>query len=304
MNQHRHQHQEHSHAPVTYNKAFFIAITANSLFVILQIVFSFIANSSSLLADAIHNLGDVLGLVIAWIGMGLIKRKPTEKTTYGMKKSSILAALANAILLVFTCGIIATDAIYKLFYPSEIQALSVMIVAGLGIVVNATTAALFLNGSDDLNIKGAYLHLFYDALVSCGVVVSAALLYWTGWLWLDPVMALIIAFVILKGTWSLFKQSLILLIDGVPLSISWIEVFEFLSAIPGVQGVHDLHIWALSTQQNAMSVHLHMPELSLSDEERADIVDTLEHQFGIQHVTIQIEKDTRSCKDACELICL
>lgn len=298
---HGHDHSHgHNHGEVTYNNAFLIAIIANSLFVILQIIYAYIAHSTSLLADAVHNLGDVLGLVLAWIATGLMKRKPTEKATYGLKKTSILAALLNGILLVFSCGIIATEAMYKFFSPTEIQAGSVMIVAGIGIIVNGATAMLFLRGSEDLNIRGAYLHLFYDALISVGVVLSAAILYLTGWLWIDPLVGLLIAIVILKGTWSLFTDSFRLIIDGVPSSISWIAVNDFLLEKPGVRGIHDLHIWAMSTKENALSVHLYIPEEHLSDEMRAEWVEQLRNEFGIQHVTIQIEKTEVDCNDACE----
>lgn len=299
MTQHSHSGHSHNHGAMAYNNAFIVSIIANGLFVVLQVIYAYIANSTSLLADAFHNLGDVLGLILAWISIRLSKRKPTHKTTYGLKKTSILAALANAILLVFTCGIIVTDAVYKLISPSEIQALSVMIVAGIGIVVNGTTASLFLRGSNDLNIRGAYLHLFYDALISLGVVLAAALLYGTGWLWVDPLMALLIAVVILKGTWSLFKQSFMLIIDGVPHNISFLEVSEFLLAWPGVKEIHDLHIWAVSTEENALSVHLYIPDESLTDENRAELVGQLEKQFGIHHVTIQTEKNKQNCNDTC-----
>ncbi len=296
---HEHHGHSHNHGEVTYNKAFLISIIANGVFVILQIVYAYIANSTSLLADAFHNLGDVLGLILAWVAMGLMKLKPTRQATYGMKKTSILAALVNGGILIFTCGIIATEAVYKLITPEKVQAVSVMIVAGIGIVVNGTTAMLFLRGSDDLNIRGAYLHLFYDALISVGVVVSAALLFWTGWLWIDPVVGLLIAIVILKGTWLLFADSFRLIIDGVPRAISWVEVSEFLVSWPGVQSIHDLHIWAMSTKENALSVHLYMPDDLLTDASRAEMVAQLRKEFGIQHVTIQTEKIQNICNDAC-----
>lgn len=303
MSEHSHAHgaghQGHHHAPAAYNKAFFIAITANSLFVLLQIIFAHLANSTSLLADAFHNLGDVLSLILAWVAMGLMKRKPTEKTTYGLKKTSILAALTNGILLVFTCGIIVTEAMYQLFSPHEINALSVIIVAAVGILINGSTAALFIKGSDDLNIRGAYLHLLYDALVSVGVVVSATLMYFTGWLWIDPIVGIVIAFIILKGTWTLFADSFRLIIDGVPKSISLTKVSEFLSSREGVEGIHDLHIWAMSTQENALSVHLYMPNEELSDQRRTELVSELRKNFGIQHVTIQTERSSSACNDAC-----
>jgi len=294
-----HDHHGHNHAVVTYDRAFLIAIIANGLFVILQIIFSYVANSTSLLADAFHNLGDVLGLVLAWLATTLMKRKPTEKATYGLKKTSILAALANGVLLVFTCGIIATEAVYKLFSPTEVQAVSVMIVAGIGIVVNGATAILFMQGSDDLNIRGACLHLFYDALISVGVVISAGLLHLTCWLWIDPLVGLLIALVILKGTWSLFTDSFRLIIDGVPRTISWAAVSEFFLKYPGVEGIHDLHIWAMSTKENALSVHLYMPNELLTDKSRAKLVEQLHKDFGIQHVTIQTEKTETDCNDAC-----
>lgn len=289
----------HVHAAPAFNKAFLTAIVANGLFVIFQIIFAYLANSTSLLADAIHNLGDVLSLMLAWIGNSLLKRIPTARSTYGMKKTSILAALANGVLLVFTCGIIATEAMYKFFSPSEVQAYTVMVVASLGILVNGTTAALFLRGGDDLNIRAAFLHLVYDALISFGVVVSAALLYWTGWLWLDPLMGILIAVIILKGTWSLFTDSFRLIIDGVPRGISMTRVRELLLSEAGVHGVHDLHVWALSTQENALSVHLWMPDEPLTDYARQLLSRRLHQEYNIHHTTIQVERTQRHCDDAC-----
>jgi cobalt-zinc-cadmium efflux system protein len=301
MGNHNHQHgpHGHNHSTPTFNHAFLIAIIANGLFVICQIIFAVSSNSTSLLADAFHNLGDVLGLILAWIANGLITRVPTPNTTYGMKKTSILAALANGILLVFTCGIIASDALYKLFLPNNIQALPVMIVAAIGIIVNGTTAVLFLRGSDDLNIRAAFLHLLYDALISVGVVIAAALIYWTHWLWIDPIVGLLIAVIIVRGTWSLFKDSFRLIIDGVPREISSISIKQLLEAHVGVKQVHDLHIWALSTKENAMSVHLWMPENPLNDRSRQQLVTLLKEKYSIHHATIQIEQDLDFCDDAC-----
>lgn len=295
---HAHSHNHH-HSVSQFNRAFLIAIIANGLFVICQIIFAYVANSTSLLADAIHNLGDVLSLILAWVANGLLKRIPTKHSTYGMKKTSILAALANGVLLVFTCGIIATEAMYKLFSPTEIHALSVMVVAGIGILVNGLTASLFLRGADDLNIRAAFLHLMYDALISVGVVVSAALLYWTHWLWIDPIVGLLIAIFIIKGTWSLFSDSFRLIIDAVPRGISWADVHESLQAEMGVQAVHDLHIWALSTQENALSVHLFMPDVPLSDEARQKLVKMLREKHHIHHATIQVERNLTFCEDVC-----
>lgn len=295
---HDHGHA-HPHTPMQFNRAFAIAILANGLFVVFQIVFAYVANSTSLLADAIHNLGDVLSLILAWIANSLLKRTPTDQTTYGMKKTSILAALANGTLLVFTCGIIATEAMYQLFSPSEVKAISVMIVASIGILVNGATAALFLRGSDDLNIRAAFLHLLYDAFISLGVVVSALLLYWTGWVWIDPVVGLVIAALILKGTWSLFTDSFRLIIDGVPRGISLTDVRATLSSVNGVKEVHDLHIWGISTQENALSVHLVMPSKVMMDIERQDLLRILREKHNIHHATIQIEQNLKYCEDAC-----
>ncbi|MBA2652276.1 MAG: cation transporter [Tatlockia sp.] len=297
---HHHGHSHcHDHGSVSFNSAFLIAIIANGLFVIAQIIFSYLANSTSLFADAIHNFGDVLSLILAWVANGLLNRIPTKQTTYGMKKTSILAALANGVLLVFTCGIIATEAVYKFFSPSEVQAFSVMIVATIGIFVNGATAALFMRGSDDLNIRAAFLHLLYDALISLGVVISAALIYWTNWHWIDPIVGLLIALLILKSTWSLFADSFRLIIDAVPRGISWNEVINSLQAEPGVQEVHDLHIWAISTQENALSVHLYMPEAPLSDKARQKLIKLLREKHKIHHTTIQVEQDLTFCEDAC-----
>lgn len=287
------------HAVPAFNKAFLIAILANGFFVIFQVFFAYSSHSTSLLADAFHNLGDVLSLVLAWLANGLLNKLPTARTTYGMKKTSILAALANGLLLVFTCGIIATEAMYKLLSPSSIGVLSVMLVAGMGIVVNGVTAMLFMRGGDDLNIRAAFLHLVSDALVSLGVVCSAALLYWTGWLWLDPLVGLLIAGVILKGTWSLFADSFRLIIDGVPRGISVAKVRELLECVPGVKGIHDLHVWALSTRENALSAHLWMPEELLTDEVRHSLGVRLREEHHIHHTTIQVERVLGHCHDAC-----
>jgi cobalt-zinc-cadmium efflux system protein len=294
-----HDSHGHNHGVMEFNRVFFIAVLANGLFVIWQIIVAYFANSTSLLADGIHNLGDVVCLILAWVANSLLQRSPTDRTTYGMKKTSILASLTNAVLLVFTCGIIVSEAVYKLFSPTEVHSVAVMVVAGIGILVNGITAALFFRGVDDLNIRAAFLHLLYDALISVGVVLAAALLYWTNWLWIDPLVGLLIAALILKGTWSLFVDSFRLLVDGVPSGISWINVRESLRAQLGVQEVHDLHIWAISTQENALSVHLYMPEVPLSDEGRQKLVKMLRDKHNIHHATIQVERNLTFCDDVC-----
>ena len=295
---HSHHHSHH-HSPQAFDRAFFISTVANAVFVMVQIVAALLANSTSLLADAVHNFGDVLSLVLAGVANRLLQRHPTAKTSYGMKKTSILAALTNGVLLVFSCGVIATEAVYKLFSPSPVYVLPVIIVASLGIVVNGGTAALFLRGREDLNIRGAYLHLLYDAWISVGVVLSALLLSWTHWLWIDPLVGLVFAVLFLKGTWGLFADSFHLIIDAVPKKISLIGVHDFLVQQPGVKQVHDLHIWALSTQENAMSVHLWMPDGALTDKARQQLVHTLKSQFHIHHSTIQVEKELVFCEDVC-----
>lgn len=291
----------HGHAPATFNHAFIIAIIANGLFVVGQMIVAYLANSTSLFADAVHNLGDVFSLIVAWVGNRLLKRTPTLNATYGMKKASIMAALTNVLLLVFTCGIIVSEAIYKFLSPGVVNTNFVIVVAGLGIIVNAATAALFARGGHDLNIRAAFLHLVSDALVSLGVVCAALILRWTHWLWLDPLMGLMIAAIILKSTGMLFADSLRLLLDGVPRGISVTKVHDLLRQQPGVQGLHDLHIWALSTQENALSVHLWMPniEQQLTDEARLALSRELKFKHGIHHVTIQIEREMGSCEDAC-----
>jgi cobalt-zinc-cadmium efflux system protein len=299
MTGHHHHHHDHTVDATGFNRAFIFAILANSLFVIGQVIFAYRAHSTSLFADAMHNLGDVLGLSLSWVAQGLLKKTPTRRATYGKKKFSILASLANGVLLVFTCGMIASEAIYKLFSPTVVDTNAVMIVAGLGIVVNGLTAIPFWRGSHDLNIRSAFLHLVSDALISVGVVLSAALLAWTGYLWIDPLMGLVIALIILKGTWSLFTGSLRLIADGVPDHIILNDVRTLLAQLPRVSGVHDLHVWALSTQENALSVHLWMPEAPLSDEERIILAQRLHDEHHIHHVTIQVERSEGSCVDSC-----
>ncbi|KTC66492.1 cation efflux system protein [Legionella adelaidensis] len=296
-----HEHS-HDHPPGNtidrLNAAFIIAILSNAIFVVIQIIYAYKANSTSLLADAMHNLGDVLSLVLSWVANILMKRVPTARSTYGLKKISILAALINGLLMVFTCGVIATEAMYKFFSPAEMQTTSVMVVASIGIIVNGATAALFVK-YQDLNVRSAFIHLFADALVSLGVVIAAAFIMLTGWLWLDPLMGLFIALVILRGTWGLFKDSFRLIIDGVPRGISIQNVKELLLQQEGVEGVHDLHVWALSTQQNALSAHLWMPENPITDDARKKLEERLRKEFSIHHITIQVERSQEHCHDVC-----
>lgn len=295
---HDHSHHNHHH-PEDFNKAFCVAVIANTLFVILQIFFSWYAGSASLFADAIHNLGDVLSLLLSWLANKLMVRKPTPSATFGWKKTSIMAALANGMLLVFSCGMIVLESIYRFIEPEQVHALSVMIVAFAGVVVNGLTAMLFIKGMDDLNIKSAFLHLAYDALISAGVVVTAIIIYFTEWYRIDSIMALVIAAIILKGTWVLFTDSFRLLSDAVPRDISWQDVYEFLLTQPGVEEVHDLHIWALSTRENALSVHMLDSKRLFDDKARLKCIDHLKHNFSIHHVTIQVEHQKGACNHSC-----
>lgn len=291
----------HSHNIAHTKKSFLIAIVANGLFVIIQLFFAYVANSSSLLADAVHNLGDVFSLVVAWIGNFLLTKKPTSKATYGMKKASILAAFTNVLLLVFTCGIIVADAVPKFFHPESINNGYVIIVAGIGVVVNAATAFLFVKHDGDLNIRAAFLHLASDALISAGVVVAALIMLWLQWLWLDPLVGLLIAIIIFRGSFTLLIDSSRLIIDGVPSSISLHKVRSLLINYPGVEDVHDLHIWAMSTKENALSVHLFMPKAALTEDCRYNICNRLLREHNIHHVTIQVETSQNYCDHRCSI---
>jgi len=288
---HDHGHGHHHHGPANYNKAFAIAVFANLGFTILEAVYALAANSMSLLADAGHNLGDVLGLVFAWLASWLVTVKPSGRYSYGLKKTTILAALCNALFLVLASALIVGESIDKLFNPEPIHDGIVMVVAAIGIVINGVTALLFMRGRhDDLNIKGAFLHLAYDALISVGVVITGAVILWTGWVTLDPIVGLLIVVAILAGTWGLLKDSVNLILDAVPRHVDQEAVKKYLLAIPGVKRIHDLHIWGLSTTGAALTAHLIMPDDQLNDADYQKINEELHHNFKIDHVTIQVEK--------------
>lgn len=285
-----HDHHHHSHAPQSFNKAFSIAVTLNLLFVISQIFYAFVADSMSLMADAVHNFGDVFGLVLAWGANWLLTRPARRRYSYGFKKTTVLAALSNALILVATSALIIFESIYKLLHITAVNEKIVIIVALIGIFVNGGTALLFMKGAhDDLNIKSAFFHLLGDALISIGVVISAVIIYFTHWLWLDPLVGLLIVCVILFGTWGLLRDSVRLILDAIPRHIDHEGIRAYLLALPGVNSLHDLHIWGLSTKEVALTAHLIMPKGSLTDEEYRNINDVLKSQFKIDHVTIQIE---------------
>ena len=292
---HDHDHDHHhEHAPANFNRAFAIGIALNAVFVAIEAFYGWRVNSLALLADAGHNLSDVAGLVLAWGGALALKVKPDARHTYGWKRATILAAFANALLLLMAIGALAWEAIGRLLSTQAAvhdQGVTIMLVAGVGIVINTATALLFMRGREsDLNVRAAFLHMAADALVSAGVVIAGALTLWQGWGWLDPVVSLGIAAVILWGTWGLFKQSLHLLFDGVPDSVDPLAVQACLAALPGVVRVHDLHIWAMGTSQIALTAHLVMPQGRADDAFLQEATHLLHERFDITHVTLQVMK--------------
>lgn len=294
---HHHDHDHgHSHAPHDFGPAFAIGITLNLAYVAAEAGFGLWSGSMALLADAGHNLSDVLGLALAWGGLHLAKRPASPRYTYGLKRSGILAALANAVLLLIACGAIAVEAVQRLVIPEPVPGVTIMAVAAVGIVVNGFTAWLFARGrKGDVNIRGAYLHMLADAGVSAAVVVSGILIWQTGLYWIDPVMSLIVVAVILKGTWGLLTESTALALDAVPPGIDTADVAAFLKACPGVTTVHDLHIWPMGTAETALTAHLVMPAGHPGDAALAGLAHDLEHRFGIGHATFQVETGAADC---------
>ena len=288
-----HHHGHHHHHPVNYNRAFAIGVTLNVLFVAIEAGVGWWSHSLALLADAGHNLNDVAGLLLAWMASWMARREPTARRTYGWRRATILASLASAILLLFAIGAIGWEAVQRLRTPGSINGLPVVIVAGVGVVINTLTALLFVGGQHDLNIKGAYLHMAADAAVSLGVVVAGLAIMGTGWLWLDPVISLAIALIILLGTWGLLRDSLNLAMDGVPNHIDPEQVREYLGGLDGVEEVHDLHIWAISTTEAILTAHLVMPEPPMDDGFLHDVSHQLHDRFEIEHMTLQIERGDR-----------
>jgi cobalt-zinc-cadmium efflux system protein len=280
----------HSHAPKDFGRAFAIGTVLNLGFVLVEGLAGIASGSMALLADAGHNLSDVLGLLIAWGGASLAKRPASRRFTYGLSSSTILGALANAVLLLFAVGAIALEAVQRLGSPAPVPGATVMIVASIGIVINTATAMLFMRGSkDDLNIRGAYLHMAADAAVSAAVVVGGALILFTGKAWIDPALSLLIVVVILWSTWGLLRDSVVMALHAVPPGIDAEKVEQTLATLPGVTRVHDLHIWPMSTTQVALTAHLQMPDGHPGDAFLNDAQHRLAHDFGIQHMTLQIE---------------
>lgn len=287
---HGHEH-DHAHGPAPGERGFALGVSLNLGFVVLEVVAGLVAGSMALLADAGHNLSDVLGLVLAWVAVRLARRLPGGRRTYGWHRGTILAALGNAMLLLVAVGAIALESVQRLMAPAPVATGFMMGVAAAGILVNGATALLFAKGREaDINRRGAYLHMVADAAVSAGVVVGGLLILLTGWHWIDPVVGLVIAGVILVGTWGLLRESIDLAMDAVPRGIEPEAVRAWLAARPGVAEVHDLHIWALSTTETALTAHLVRPGATVDDGFLGAVQQGLRERFGIGHATLQVEQ--------------
>jgi len=289
--QHHHHHAHgHSHAPASFGKAFAIGCILNVGFVVAEWVFGAMAHSLALMADAVHNLGDVLALLLAWLAAGLARRPPSERFTYGLRGSSILAALLNAGALLLVTGGLGWEALRRLPDPGPVAGGTVIGVALVGVVINGLTAWMFMQGGKkDLNLRGVYLHMAADAAVSLAVAIAGAAVIFTGWNWLDPALTLVVSGVILWSSWDLLRQSLRLALQAVPAGIATADVRALLAGLPGVAEVHDLHIWAMSTSENALTAHLVMPAGHPGDAFLRTTCGELAQHFGIQHATLQIE---------------
>ena len=323
---HGHDHgHDHGHGSVGIDpraqRAFAVGVLLNSVYVVAEFGYGLLADSVALLADAAHNLSDILGLLLAWGAAALATRSPTGRRTYGLRKSTVLAALANALLLIGATGALAWEAVERLSTPAPAQGLTMMVVAGIGVLVNTASAWLLLrsghghhhgHGDDghdhhhgaehghDLNLRGAFLHMAADAAVSLGVVITGAVLLRTGWSWLDPAISLLIAAVILVGTWSLLREALDLALDAAPRHIDLEAVRGSLRAYPGVLEVHDLHVWAMGTRDVALTAHLVVdrPDRSMALLPQAE--HDLDHDFGIAHTTLQLEPRGEPCPQRCD----
>ena len=287
-----HDHSAHGHGTPDFGKAFAVGVSLNLAYIIVQVLFGLRANSVALLADAAHNLSDVLGLLLAWGAIALSKHGPSRRFTYGLRGSSILAALANGAFLLLVTGGIVWEAVQRLFEPAPVSGGTVISIAALGIVVNGATAVLFAAGRrDDLNIRGAFLHMAADAVISLGVVLAGIGIVYTGWLWLDPAVSLLVSAVIVAGTWGLLRDSVRLALDAVPEGIEIDRVRSYLAGLPGVTELHDLHIWGMSTTETALTVHLVIPKGHPGDPFVASVCQHIRDTFNIGHTTIQVETD-------------
>jgi cobalt-zinc-cadmium efflux system protein len=299
--EHDHSHHDHSHVPVltNVNSAFIIGIALNTLFVLIEAIIGFSIHSLSLLSDAGHNLADVGSLALSLLAFRLLKVKSNKKYTYGYRKTTILAALFNAIILLLSVGAIAYEAFARIAHPPALPGKTIAIVAGIGIIINFATAILFLkNKEHDLNIKSAYMHMMADALVSAGIMAGGIIIYYTQLYWIDPLLSIIIVIVILIGTWGLLKESLKLSLDGVPKNIDIQEIKDKAEKIAGIKNLHHIHVWAMSTTENALTAHLVVDKNKEPDEITAiknDLKHKLQH-MNIQHITLETEFTNEPCK--------
>jgi cobalt-zinc-cadmium efflux system protein len=287
----RETNHHHHHSPPDYSRAFAVGVALNVLFVVVEAYYGVVSGSLALLTDAGHNLSDVFGLLLAWGAAALARKRPSARRTYGYSRATIIASLFSGLLLMGAVGAIGWEAIGRLMDPPQPAGKTIMIVAAIGVVINTATALLFLSGKDnDLNIRGAFLHMAADAAVSLGVVASGALILFYGLSWIDPVISLVIACVIFLSTWGLLRDSLNLAVDAVPRNVDPKAVRRFLSALPNVTDLHDLHIWPLSTTDTALTAHLVMQPLPDSDRFLNNVVRQLAEKFSINHATIQLER--------------
>jgi cobalt-zinc-cadmium efflux system protein len=294
---------EHNHAPANCGRAFAVGVTLNLGFVIAEVIYGRMAHSLALVADAGHNLSDVLGLVLAWGALILSRRNPTKQRTYGLRRSSILAALINAAVLLISVGFIAGEALRRLSAPDAVEGWTVIWVATLGIVINGVTAAMFASGrKGDLNIKGAFMHMAADAVIALGVAIAGAVILYTNWLWLDPVASLVIVALIVYGTWGLLRDSVNLALDAVPEGIDVDAIKEYLTSMPTCVEVHDLHVWGMSTTEAALTAHLIMDNPVCDDALLAQMERELHEKFGIEHTTLQVENGDPSYPCRCRLV--
>lgn len=292
----------HNHSPTNYGRAFAIGIALNLVFVIFEAIYGRLSHSLALVADAGHNLSDVLGLVLAWGAMLLARRRPTPERTYGFRRSSILAALINAAVLLISVGAIAWEAIGRLNRPYFVEETTVIWVASIGILINAGTALMFVSGrKGDMNIRAAFQHMAADAVISLGVVATGVVMLETGWLWLDPAVSLVIVVLIVYSTWDLLRDSFNLALDAVPAGIDMNAVKEYLCALPTCVDVHDLHVWGMSTTEAALTAHVVMTQTVVDDALLARAAQELHEKFGIEHTTLQVEFGDPTYPCSCRL---
>jgi cobalt-zinc-cadmium efflux system protein len=280
-----------SHSPASFGKIFGIGVLLNFSFVLIEVWGGLASESLALVADAGHNLGDVAGMLIAWIAYAASNLKPNSKHTFGWRKASVLAGFANALMLIFGMGSLAWEAAHRFQNPQPVDSITVMLISGIGIFINGFTAWMFSKGSQkDINIRGAFLHMASDALVSAGVLIAGGLTLWKGWLWMDPLISLGIAFLIIISTWSLLKHSLHQLFDGVPPDIDLDSLRQALLDLPNIKSIHGLHVWGISTSENALTAHVVLENAFFDTNELVKTMESLlRDRYEITHVTIQLE---------------